>query len=107
MRSEILLIIIGMAVVTYSTRVGSLVLFRFTGIPSWLEVWLKHVPTAILTALIIPALILPKGAIDLSLSNHYLLAGLTTGLTAFLSRNVLASIGLGLLVMLSLKWFGL
>jgi len=103
MRNEVLFIITGMALVTYFTRFGSLALFRLTGIPPWLSRWLKHVPVAILTALIIPSLLLPKGSLDLTLNNHYLLAGIAAALAAYKTRNIIPTMGLGMLVMLSLR----
>lgn len=102
--NNILLIILGMALVTYITRVGSIVLFKITGIPSWIEAWLKHVPTAILTALIIPALFLPKGYLDISLNNNYLIAGVIAAFVAYRSRNIVLTIGLGMSAMLCLNW---
>lgn len=107
MRSNILLIIMGMAAVTYFTRIGSLVIFRYTGIPNWLEEWLRHVPTAVLTALIIPALILPKGQIDLTWSNHYLVAGIISAVIAYKSRNIIMTIGMGMATILCLNWLGI
>ncbi|MTI81665.1 MAG: AzlD domain-containing protein [Firmicutes bacterium] len=104
MRSEILFIIIGMAAVTYLTRFGCLVLFRYTGIPSFLHGWLKHIPTAILTALIVPSLLLPKGYLDLTIQNHYLIAGILAAVIAYKSRNIIATVGLGIMVMISLNW---
>ncbi|AFQ45392.1 AzlD domain-containing protein [Desulfosporosinus meridiei] len=103
MRSEVLFIILGMALVTYFTRFGALALFRFTGIPTWLNRWLKYVPVAILTALIIPSLLLPQGYLDISLNNHYLIAGITAAFVAYKSRNIIATLGLGMSVMLILK----
>lgn len=103
MRSEVLFIILGMALVTYFTRFGALALFRFTGIPIWLNRWLKYVPVAILTALIIPSLLLPQGYLDISLNNHYLIAGITAAFVAYKSRNIIATLGLGMSVMLILK----
>lgn len=103
MRSEVLYIIIGMTLVTYFTRFGALALFKFTGVPTWLNRWLKYVPVAILTALIIPALLLPKGYLDLSLSNHYLIAGLVSSFVAYKSRNIIATLGLGMSIMFVLK----
>ena len=100
MQSNILFIILSMACVTYVTRIGSLALFRFTGIPVWLNRWLKHVPVAILTALIMPALLLPKGSLDISLQNPYLLAGIVAAAVAFKTRNIIPTLGLGMLVML-------
>ncbi|NLI14029.1 AzlD domain-containing protein [Pelotomaculum propionicicum] len=104
MRGEIFLIIAGMAIATYFTRFACLVLFRAGGVPGWLERWLKHVPTAILTSLIVPALLLPRGTLDLSLSNNYLLAGCVAAVTAYKTRNVIATMVLGLIVMLALCW---
>lgn len=106
MRSEILLIILGMAIVTFFTRFGCLLLFRHTGIPSFMKGWLRHVPTAILTALIVPSLLLPKGYLDISFQNHYLLAGVLAAVVAYKSRNILATVGLGMMTMFSLHWLG-
>ncbi|MBP1765508.1 MAG: putative rane protein [Firmicutes bacterium] len=106
MRSEIFLLIAGMALVTFATRFSCLALFRQTGMPDWLERWLKHIPAAILTALIVPALVLPKGQIDISLQNHYLLAGLVAALVAYKSRNIVVTLVLGMGTMLTLRFLG-
>ncbi|WP_407313641.1 AzlD domain-containing protein [Desulfosporosinus sp. SB140] len=103
MRSDVLYIIIGMSVVTYFTRFGALALFRFTGVPTWLNRWLKYVPVAILTALIVPSLLLPKGYLDISLNNHYLIAGIAAAFVAYKSRNIIATLGLGMSIMFILK----
>lgn len=106
MRSEILLIILGMATATFFTRFACLALFNRSGVPDWLKKWLKHVPTAILASLIAPALLLPGGSLDFSPDNHYLLAGCVTAVTAYKTRSVIATIALGLAVMFALRWFG-
>ena len=106
MRTEIVLIIMGMAAVTFFTRFASAVLFRQTGVPVWFERWMKHVPTGILTALIIPALLLPKGYLDVSIHNHYLLAGLVATVAACFFRNAIVTMSLGLVAMLSLRFLG-
>ncbi len=105
MRSEVFYIILGMALVTYLTRIGALALFRFTGIPSWLNRWLKYVPVAILTALIVPSLLLPKGYLDISFNNNYLIAGIVAAFVAYKSRNIIATLGLGMSIMFVLKVF--
>ncbi len=107
LNSEILLIIAGMALATFFTKYACLALFSRSGVPNWLEKWLKHVPTAILTALIAPALLLPQGSLDISTGNHYLLAGCAAAATAYKTRNVIATIALGLAVMLTLRWFNI
>lgn len=103
MNLKLISIILGMAVATYITRIGSQILFARTGMPEWLEKWLKHVPTAFLTALIVPALLLPKGYLDISLDNSYLLAGIVAAFTAYRTRSVPATITLGIGIMIILN----
>ena len=99
MHSNILFIILSMALVTYITRIGSLALFRVTGIPVWLNGWLKHVPVAIINALIMPALLLPKGNLDISLQNPYMPAGIIAADVAYKTRHIIPTLGFGMLVM--------
>jgi branched-subunit amino acid transport protein len=103
MRNEIFFIIIGMAVVTFATRFSCVVLFKHTGIPAWLERWLKHIPTAILTALIVPSLVLPKGYLDISFNNHYLLAGIVAAVVAYKRRDIIATLLSGMGTMFALR----
>lgn len=103
MRNEIILTIIAMAVATYATRITSPVLLGSTGIPRWMERMLRHVPTAMLTALIAPALFAPKGSLDLSLTNYYLLAGLLAGYLAYRNQPPAIVMGVGMAVMLALR----
>ncbi|WP_371380705.1 AzlD domain-containing protein [Sporomusa aerivorans] len=107
MRYEFISIIFGMAIVTFFTRFGALALLKQTGLPKWFERWLKHVPTAVLTALIVPSLLLPQGHVDFSFSNHYLLAGILAAVVAYTCRNAIITMGLGLTAMLSLRWLGI
>lgn len=104
MRDEIILIILGMAGVTFFTRFGSLALFRKTGMPASWERWLRHVPTGMLTALIVPTLLLPGGNLDLSLHNPYLIAGSIAALVAYKSKNATLTMALGMATMLVLRW---
>ncbi len=57
---------------------------------------LHYVPTAVLTAIVVPGMLLPDGQHwQLSFDNAYLLAGIAAiGIAAF-SRNLLATIGEG------------
>ena len=107
MRLEIVAIILGMALITFLTRFGALAFFHRTGIPKWFERWCRHVPTGILTALIIPALLMPRGQVDLTMGNHYLLAGLAAAFAAWRFRNILLTMGAGFAVMFSLRCLAL
>jgi branched-subunit amino acid transport protein len=105
MNLKTIAIILSMAAATYITRIGSQVLFASAGMPAWMERWLKHVPTAFLTALIVPALLLPDGYLDISLGNSYLLAGIVAAVTAYKTRNVLTTILIGMTVIIVLNRF--
>jgi branched-subunit amino acid transport protein len=59
-----------------------------------------------LASLIAPALLVPGGSLDVSVGNHYLLAGCVTAATAYKTRSVLVTVVLGLAVMFALRWFG-
>ncbi|MFZ5969944.1 MAG: AzlD domain-containing protein [Bacillota bacterium] len=100
MNVKLISIIIGMAVVTFITRIGAQVVFTSTGIPAWLEKWLKHVPTAFLTALITPAILLPKGYLNISFNNSYLIAGIIAAFIAYKTKNVLTTIVIGMAIMI-------
>lgn len=104
MRSEILLIIGGMALATYLTRVGSLIILRYSRVSGHALTWLKHVPTAILTALIVPALLLPRGVPDFTLNNYYLLAGIAAAVAAYRSRSIVLTMGVGFSILFILKY---
>ncbi|HHW92420.1 MAG TPA: AzlD domain-containing protein [Firmicutes bacterium] len=103
MNGKIILIIFGMAAATYLTRIGAQLIFAHAGMPAWLERWLKHVPTAFLTALIVPELLLPQGYLDLTFNNSYLLAGIVAAFTAYKTKNVLLTIVLGMGVIITLN----
>lgn len=55
MRAETLTTILGMALVTYATRAGGLWLMGRVRPTPRIEAWLRHLPGAILAALIAPA----------------------------------------------------
>ena len=75
MRNEILVVILAMAAVTFATRFGC----------------------------IVPALFLPKGQLDITLHNHYLLAGILAAVVAYKSRNIVYTIVLGMGTMIVLR----
>jgi len=90
------LIIIGMGLVTYAIRLSPIVLLERVDIPPVIRRALRFVPPAVLSAIILPGLLRPGGALDLSLGNARLLAGVLTALVAWRSKNVLLTIGVGM-----------
>lgn len=100
---NIWLTIIGMALVTYATRVIPLLTLR--GAPSpRVERLLRYVPPAIFAALIVPALVAPNGRVALGLD---LWAGLIGAIVAFRTKNMALTIIAGLLAFALLRALGL
>ncbi len=97
-------LILGMAAITFLMRYS---LFAWPNLrfPPVVRQGLHYVPTAVLTAIVVPGMLLPYGAHwQLSLDNAYLLAGIVSIGIAAISRNLLATIGGGLLVFFFLRW---
>jgi len=103
MRPEILLLIAGMAAVTFITRFAFIVLFRKTPFSERLSRWLRFIPIAILSTLIAPTILAPQGFLNLSFHNSYLLAGITSVGVALKTRNVIFTVVIGMAVILLLR----
>lgn len=103
MRNETALMILGMAGVTFLTRFSCLYLFRHVRLPDTLTRSFRFIPIGILTAMIIPGLLMPGGELLIHWQNHYLLAGIVSALAAKRWNNMFASLGAGLACILLLK----
>jgi branched-subunit amino acid transport protein len=74
-------------------------------VPPFLQRALRFVPPAVLSALILPELLLPGGSPALSPANPRLLAGLLAALVVWRSRNALLAIAAGMLALWALLSF--
>lgn len=72
-------------------------------IPDALRRALHYVPPAVLSALIFPELFLHEGTMNLSPDNPRLMAGLVAVLAAWLTRNTLTTIVVGMVALLVLE----
>lgn len=88
---------------TYLTRLSFIALLGRMDMPEWLVRSLRFVPTAVLTAIIVPELVFHAGKIDLSLNNYRLLAGLLAALIAWRTRSTLITIVVGMAALLILQ----
>lgn len=93
------LTILGMGMITFGIRVALFLLPERMALPVWMLRALRYVPAAVLSAIILPELFLPGGTFDLSLGNARLLAGLAAILVAWRTRNVLLTVGIGMVVL--------
>lgn len=90
---------------TFALRLSFIYLFGKVEMPGWLRRALRFVPASVLAALVFPALAYPNGALDLSLENVRLLAGIGGALVAWKTRNVLWTIAVGMVLLWVLQAF--
>ncbi len=96
MSAEEAWMIVGMMAVTFGIRYFLFALADRIRLAPWLEHSLKFIPPAVLTAITVPAVLLPKGDWQVSLANPYLVAALLSLAAGILTRNLLATIAIGL-----------
>lgn len=93
------LIIAGMVLVTYSVRLSVIVLLRGAEMPPSLTRALRFAPTAALSAIVLPELVSPNGAVDLSPDNVRLVAGVIAAVVAWTTRRTLLPIAVGMVAL--------
>ena len=90
------LMILGMMAVTFGIRYFLFALADRIRMPALVEASLKYIPPAVLMAITLPAVLLPKGDWYVSWSNPYLVAAVFATVAGILTRNLLATITIGL-----------
>ena len=103
----ILITILGMGVVTYLPRLLPVLLLSSKTLPPLVETWLRYVPVAVLSAMLLPSLIVNDDALDFSSSNLFLWAAIPTFLVAWKTRNLFGSVIVGMAVVALARYLGL
>ena len=93
------LIIIGMGIVTYAIRLSLIVLLGRINVPPLMQRALRFVPPAVFSAIIFPEVLRPSGALDISLGNDRLIAGVLAAGVAWRTKNVFLSIAVGMVAL--------
>lgn len=93
------LTIIGMGIITYTIRLSPILLLERIELSDGVKQALRFVPVAVLTAIIFPEMFQPGGQLDLSLGNERMLAGFAAIVAAYLTRNVLWTVAIGMIVL--------
>jgi branched-subunit amino acid transport protein len=97
------IIIVGL--LTFGVRLSFILLMGKARISPVVQQALRFVPVAVLSALVAPALFLPRGSLDLSPGNSRLIAGILAILVAWRTKNVLLTIATGMACLLILQAF--
>lgn len=90
------LTMIAAGLATFATRLSFILLLERMKLPAWFQRSLRFVPLAVLSAIVLPELVYPNGALDLSLRNSQLISGLLAILVAWRTRNVILTILIGM-----------
>lgn len=91
---------------TWAIRVSFIALFgRIEVIPDWVLWVLRLIPAAVLAAIVAPALTHATGEFDLFTARFF--AGLIAALVAWRTKDVLATIGVGMIALWLLQAAGL
>jgi branched-subunit amino acid transport protein len=96
--SEFWVVMIAVGLLTFATRLSFVLLLERWQPPEIIRCGLRYVPVAVLTAIIIPEMLITNGNISLTLFNPRLIAGLVAILVAWKTRSALWTIALGMLV---------
>lgn len=95
MRPYFVLLILGMAAVTYATRVGLIGVAKQVQLHPMLRRALEYVPVSILAALVFPAVFAPSGDLESPVTNVYVWAAVLTGAVLLVTKKQWLAIVLG------------
>lgn len=106
METIVFLTILGMAVVTYVPRLLPIWALSGRSLPPLWGKWLSCIPAAVLSAMLIPALLLPQGQINLGADNLFLWSAIPTFIVAKWGKSFMGAIltGMGLVALGRLLW---
>lgn len=89
---------------TFCIRFSFLFFFEYLSeIPEGVERTLRFVPSAVLAALVVPAVVVVDGSPAVSVDNHQLLAAVAAAVVAWRTENILATIVVGMGVLFGLQ----
>ncbi len=95
----------GMALVTFTIRYSVFVVAGQVEFSTRLVSALRYVPPAVLTAIIVPAVLIPTGqTVSFSYTNPYLVGALLAFGVSWFSKNLLLTILLGMLAFWGWQW---
>lgn len=103
--STIIVTLIGMAVVTYLPRLLPAWYLRNKKLPPFLVAWLRYVPIAVLSALLLPALLIQDDVLNFSPTNLYLWAAIPAIWIAWRTKSMFATVIVAMLLIALARFF--
>ena len=100
------LVMVMTGIFTFGTRFVMLTGWVARGLPKWLINALGFVPIAVLTAIIVPAVLIDPATEQIIVTHNARLYGaIIATIVALLTRNVIATISSGLATLWVLQWW--
>lgn len=98
--------IVAIGIGTFAIRASFLFLYERIDVPERAERALELVPAAVLSALVAPTILAPEGAITV-LGNERAVAAGVALVVAWRTENILATITVGMVLLLAFQWLPL
>ena len=98
------LIIVGLAAGTWAMRSLPIMLHGHVPHPPWLERFLKHVPVAALTALVVPGSLYVHAGETYSLAPARVVAAVLAMVVALRTKNIAATLAVGMAALWLAQW---
>ena len=95
---EYLAVIIGMGLVTFIPRWLPLIYLTKRSMPSWLVEWLDYIPAAILSAILLPALITDSATKSIDLGRPEFIVAIPTLLFAIVTKSLGGTVIVGMIL---------
>ena len=103
-QTTIFLTTLGMALVTYLPRLLPTWLVSSWTLPRWFVAWLRHVPVAVLAAMLFPAIATRSDQVAVGPNHLFLWAAVPTLLVAWKFRSLLGSVIVGVIVVAAARY---
>ena len=96
-----------MGLATYLPRLLPILLLSSKKLPLVVVAWLRYVPVAVLSAMLLPSLAVREGGLDFSGSNLYMWAAIPTFLVAWKTRSLFGSVLVGMGIVALARYLGI
>jgi branched-subunit amino acid transport protein len=94
------LLIFAVGAITYAARLSFIAFFARREMPPLLAEALKHVPVAMLTAIVVPTVVfMAPGELRIDLANAKLIAALVAGVVAWWRQSAVLTIAVGMIAL--------
>ena len=99
------LLVFAVGAITYTARVSFIALFARRSMPQLLARALRHVPAAMLTAIVVPAIVFPaSGVLDFSPANIKLIAAVIASGVAWWRQSTVLTMAAGMATLWLLQY---